>query len=700
MDTLTVNTVLGPKGLVSRRIPAYEHRTQQLEMAASVASALQEKKHLIVEAGTGVGKSYAYLVPAILYATENEGKTTTSGLPPSQVKGGNEKASGKKANSSNPKGGADEDDDGRLRRIVISTHTISLQEQLMAKDIPLLNAVIPREFSAVLVKGRGNYISLRRMELARSRAVNLFGNESDYQQLKQVVDWAATTNDGTRSSMSFKPGMPVWDEVASDSGNCLGRKCPKFEDCFYYKARRRIQNAQILVVNHALFFTDLALREAGASILPNYDAVILDECHTIEAVASDHLGLSISSSQIEYTLRKLYNSNTGKGLLVALDLKQVQELCHKCVHRLGEMVDDFVQWYDSKPKHNGRVHDKNIIENILSDKLAELAKQLERYGKDHEVASVKQDLLSASNRLLTLSISLDAWLTQKQEDAIYWLEKTSNRMGSRIILRCSPIDVGPTLRKMLFQKVPSVIMTSATLASGRDGGFEFFQSRVGATGSRIKQLGSPFNYRKQAELVLLKDLPDPSTERQKFESLLPAIIQHYSGLTEGHAFVLFTSYDLLRRMVDVLTPWMAKMNLAIYSQADGTPRGQLLEAFKKDPQGILFGTDSFWQGVDVPGDALRNVIITKLPFSVPDHPLLEGRLEAIRKRGGNPFRDYQLPEAIIKLRQGFGRLIRTATDSGMVVITDPRMTTKPYGKTFLDSLPECNVSHVSGKRWM
>jgi len=669
-------------------------------MAASIASALQEKKHLVVEAGTGVGKSYAYLVPAILYATENEGKTTTSGLPPNQGKGGNEKASEKKEKSSNPKGGADEDDDGRLRRIVISTHTISLQEQLMAKDIPLLNAVIPREFSAVLVKGRGNYISLRRMELARSRAVNLFGNESDYQQLKQVVDWAATTNDGTRSSMSFKPGMPVWDEVASDSGNCLGRKCPKFEDCFYYKARRRIQNAQILVVNHALFFTDLALREAGASILPNYDAVILDECHTIEAVASDHLGLSISSSQIEYTLRKLYNSNTGKGLLVALDLKQVQELCHKCVHRLGEMVDDFVQWYDSKPKHNGRVHDKNIIENILSDKLAELAKQLERYGKDHEVASVKQDLLSASNRLLTLSISLDAWLTQKQEDAIYWLEKTSNRMGTRIILRCSPIDVGPTLRKMLFQKVPSVIMTSATLASGRDGGFEFFQSRVGATGSRTKQLGSPFNYRKQAELVLLKDLPDPSTERQKFESLLPAIIQHYSGLTEGHAFVLFTSYDLLRRMVDVLTPWMAKMNLAIYSQADGTPRGQLLEAFKKDPQGILFGTDSFWQGVDVPGDALRNVIITKLPFSVPDHPLLEGRLEAIRKRGGNPFRDYQLPEAIIKLRQGFGRLIRTATDSGMVVITDPRMTTKPYGKNFLDSLPECNVSHVSGKRWM
>jgi ATP-dependent DNA helicase DinG len=699
MDALSVNAVLGPKGLVSRRIAAYEHRSQQLEMAAAVADALNDQKHLVVEAGTGVGKSYAYLVPAILHATSNEGKLSP-GKPaspkPAEAKNAEAKNAVDKKISSSP---ASEDDDDKVRRIVISTHTISLQEQLMAKDIPLLNSVIPREFSAVLVKGRGNYISLRRMQLAKSRAVSLFGNEADYSQLKQIVDWAEATDDGTRSTMQFKPTMPVWDEVASDSGNCLGRKCPTYDKCFYYKARRRVHNAQILIVNHALFFTDLALRDAGASILPNYDAVILDECHTIEAVASDHLGLSVSSSQIDYTLRKLYNSSTGKGLLVALDLRQVQELCHKCNQRLDEMIHDFVQWYDGKPKHNGRVHDKEIVENILSDKLMELAKQLERYGKDHDTASVKQDLLSASNRLTTLATSLEAWLKQTQEDAVYWLEKTTNRMGSKIILRCSPIDVGPTLRKMLFQKVPSVIMTSATLASGRNGGFEFFQSRIGATGSRTKQLGSPFNYRKQAELILLTDLPDPSSERLKFENMLPSIIQHYAGLTEGHAFVLFTSYDLLRRMVDRLTPWMSRMNLAIYSQADGTPRGQLLDAFKKHPQGILFGTDSFWQGVDVPGDALRNVIITKLPFSVPDSPLLEGRLEAIRNRGGNPFRDYQLPEAIIKLRQGFGRLIRTATDSGMVVIADPRITTKPYGRTFLDSLPECSVSNVSGKRW-
>src|SRR5713101_4484062 len=640
-----MHQIFGHDGLIAKAHPEYEHRPGQIQMAEAVVRAFEQKRHLIVEAGTGTGKTLAYLVPAIAAAC------------------------------------------GSGARIVISTGTKNLQEQLMDKDIPFLQEILPAKFRAAVMKGRNNYACLHRIKRAESMPVLEGLDQIDH--FDEVFRWVTKTDTGDRAELSNLPeNLPFWRHIDARSDTCLGQQCPDFEPCFITRMRQRAIDADIIVVNHHLFFADLALRNgAYGSVLPDYAAVILDEAHQIEDVASEYFGSQVSTYQIDDLL--------GDVGALKLDDRETERELARISARIQRFADAF--WISFREGRglegrfslapvaqvaNLRADEDAQVNNLRhSDAYHALDNALNRLETTLDsLPEPPADAESIVRRTRQLRFDLNFIIKGEDKKFVYWLE----RRGRGVFLRASPIDVSGLLQDKLFEKVATVILTSATLSSA--GNFNFIRERLGLEQAEEMIAESIFDFANQAVLYLPRSMPDPRSP--EWASAAAREVIKIVNATEGRAFVLSTSLSGMNELFERVSP---ELDYPCLVQGSAS-KGSLLNKFRNTPNSVLFATSSFWQGVDVRGEQLSCVIIDKLPFAVPTDPIVAARQRYIDDAGGSSFHEYSIPQAIIALKQGLGRLIRSTTDRGILAVLDPRLRTKGYGRIFLQSLPPCRVT--------
>lgn len=656
--SVTIDDILAPTGAVAQLLPTYEPRPEQLEMAHAVERAFADREHLLAEAGTGVGKSFAYLVPAILRAYENK------------------------------------------QRVVVSTCTIALQEQLIRKDLPFLVEAFRGtdvKFSAVLGKGRNNYVCLRRLAMLTKNREKLLSSERHHAQLDRVADWAMQTETGELQELDFEPSQSVWRKVCSDPALCYGQRCASAHRCYLRAARSRLLEGNILVVNHAMLLADLTLPPSG-KLLGEYDLVVMDEAHTIESVASDQFGKAVSNGNVANLLRELYNDRTNRGLLGLMNANDAVTAVNKAGRAAEAFFADLADYAGGGVAPSGRLRQAEVVPDSVTPALNALMGKLRELRKEAANDEQKFELAGYESRLQETTAMLKDLICQTQDDYAYW--RTCRQIKGQqktVTLASAPIHVAPMLKKLLFSEVHSAVLTSATLSTagigrenGAGDGFEYIRWRLGVEDGEDLLLASPFNFRRQAKLYVETRLGDPNQLRE-FAPVAGDAIRHYVAESQGRCFILTTSYAMLDALAEEIEPWCMDNDYELLAQGGAMQRSAMLEHFRAKPRCVLLGTLSFWQGVDVAGEALSNVIIAKLPFAVPDEPIIEARMDSIRDAGGNPFAEFQLPQAIILFKQGFGRLIRSKNDTGFVVVLDHRIVTKSYGRAFIDALPDIEV---------